>query len=497
MTRLAAVACVTVLGAACKPPPSVPQVPATSASPAAPVPGAAAAPPTAPPAAAATPALAPSGQLPVERGLAEVGTAHIALLRAVDRNERWTVLCQARADTDGDGKVEVNFGHHGEPYGDALSPYLILGGGPGTAIDALVSRSQEGRYLAILRGAALELVDSQTGQVFAMRDADTQSDNRPGARHRAAAFAGDRLLYIRHRAAGDVLVVHEPTTHAERELPVSARLWRIAPASEQVARIYTVPPDAGFPQLMTSLGRGECLGSPMSYSMGGQLGPTPVEQWLNLDTGAVLAKDRDDVVGALGGALVRTPADGSLLLDGRQLAPASCQAHVLALVPTPPRVLAVCGQKRGAQVLLLGDGLSLPLAALDHEVQRLPDVDDGPASSGVVCDGLDHCVATAKDALVDLRGGTPVHAHDGRLYVRRSAGGFEVLDVDSGARSAVKTGERRDSFERYLLDDDGRVLDLATATVLGTAPSAVFVSARGRVLLRPHDEDGPLQWARP
>ena len=76
---------------------------------------------------------------------------------------------------------------------------------------AFASRSKDGRWLAIVQGDKVGLVDAQTGELFELRGADAAPDGRPGAPHRAAMFAGNRLLYIRHPAAGDdKLVVHDP-----------------------------------------------------------------------------------------------------------------------------------------------------------------------------------------------------------------------------------------------------------------------------------------------
>ena len=67
--------------------------------------------PIATPAGVPAPIKAVVGRLPI--GTGAYGTAHPMLLRAYDRNERWMALCQARKDTDGDGKIEVHSGHHG------------------------------------------------------------------------------------------------------------------------------------------------------------------------------------------------------------------------------------------------------------------------------------------------------------------------------------------------------------------------------------------------
>lgn len=225
----------------------------------------------------------------VPKGSGTYGTAHPTYFRGFDtRGKRWMALCQARRDTDGDGKIEVSSGHHGGLYGDDMALYLVIGGGEGTVIEALVSRSDDDRWLAILRDGTLELVDVETGDVRAMVDADVESDERPGAPHRAATFVGERLLYIRHYADKDTLVVYDLASRKEREITVPDRLWRIV-WSRTLGRIYTVPRGQGFPKLQTTLDPGECTGPFLSYSTHGQSGPTPTERRVDLDRGAIVS----------------------------------------------------------------------------------------------------------------------------------------------------------------------------------------------------------------
>src|SRR5262245_50791819 len=51
---------------------------------------------------------------PLVLGQGDVGTAHPTLLDAVAAEGTWTVVCQARTDTDGQGGVAIHVGHHGD-----------------------------------------------------------------------------------------------------------------------------------------------------------------------------------------------------------------------------------------------------------------------------------------------------------------------------------------------------------------------------------------------
>lgn len=464
------------------------------------------APRAAAPAPAPTPAQAPlSNQAPpgapgatdrLPIGSGAFGTAGPTYVRRADAHERWMALCQARSDTDGNGKVEIHVGHHGEVFGDRMDLYLVLGGGNGTPIEALPGHSADGRWLAIVRDKKVELVDGQSGDVFALRGADAESDGRPGAPHRAAMFAKDRLLYIRKTAGDDVLVVHDPATHAEREIPVPGRLWRIDYGPDRLAHVYVVPRGQGFPQLQTTLDAGECIGPPMSYSTYGNRGPRPTEHWLDLDTGKEIAADGGQV--AVGATLVRTPADGALYFGADQIAPPSCRPQLLAVMPQPVRAIAVCGEKKQAKVVLLGKGLRKELASIDREQDRYSDL-EGPSSDVVVCGSSQHCVATATSQPVDLQGGVAEHAWGSKLYVVHDSTKrkHEIIDVGTGARTPVSAGTVRMAQGRFVLDGASHVVDLETAKVLGKVAGAMRLSANGRGLVAAAEDTGPLRWVAP
>lgn len=470
--------------------------PATTTSPS--QPSAAPAPATPPPAQAPLSNQAPpsapgaTDRLPIGSGA--FGTAGPTYVRRVDPHERWMALCQARSDTDGNGKVEIHVGHHGEVFGDRMDLYLVLGGGNGTPIDALPGSSSDGRWLAIVRDKKVELVDGQTGDVFALRGADAESDGRPGAPHRAAMFAKDRLLYIRKTAGDDVLVVHDPATHAERELPVPGRLWRIDYGPDRLAHIYVVPRGQGFPQLQTTLDAGECIGPPMSYSTYGNRGPRPTEHWLDLDTGKEVTVDGGKI--AVGATIVRTPDDGALYFDAEQIAPPSCRVHLLAVMPQPVRAIAICGEKKQAKVLLLGKGLRKELASIDREDDHYSEL-DGPSSTGVVCGGGLHCVAAATNQPIDLRGGVAAYAWGNKLYVAGSSRP-EIVDVVTGARTPIPGGGgERLSQGKFVLDHHHNVIDLDRGKLLGKVPGAMRLSANGRGLVEAAEDTGPLRWVAP
>jgi hypothetical protein len=440
-----------------------------------------------------------TGRMPLGSG--SFGDTGPTFVRAADEHERWMALCQARSDTDGDGKVEISFGHHGEIFGDRMDLYLVLGGGHGTVIDALAGRSADGRWLAIVRRGKLVLVDSQSGDEFELRNADAQSDGRPGAPHRAAMFAKDRLLFIRHvPGSDDRLVIHDPATHSEREITVPGRLWRIDYGPDRIAHIYTVPRGESFPMLQTTLDAGECIGPPRSYSTYGNRGPAPTEHWIDLDTGKQLAADGGEV--AVGATIIRTPKDGAIYFDADPIAPPACRAQLLAVMPSPTRVIAICGEKKQAKILLLGKGLRKELASIDRDNDHYSGLDRAlTPTPRVGCDAGLHCIATATNQYIDLKGGVAEYAWGSKLYVvhaTMSSRKHEIIDVDTGARTPIKSADEKLSSGKYVVDYEDNLVDLETAKVLGKVPGAMRVSSNGRVLVSPSGKgQGPLQWKAP
>src|SRR5689334_22299759 len=68
-----------------------------------------------------------------------MGTKHPMLVQRVAPDGHWAFVCQAREDTDHDGKVEIEVAYHGETSGDRLVPYFIRSSGKETVIEDLVS----------------------------------------------------------------------------------------------------------------------------------------------------------------------------------------------------------------------------------------------------------------------------------------------------------------------------------------------------------------------
>jgi hypothetical protein len=104
----------------------------------------------------------------VPLGRNAIGTAHPTLLLGAAPDGSWVAICQARADTNHDGKIAFALGIHGDVFGDALAAYLVLGSGPGKPIDRYLGRDQTGRWLAYAREQRRWLLDTKTGSEIAL-----------------------------------------------------------------------------------------------------------------------------------------------------------------------------------------------------------------------------------------------------------------------------------------------------------------------------------------
>jgi hypothetical protein len=267
-----------------------------------------------------------------------IGTAHPFTAVTASATASWVSFCQARKDTDGDGRIEVSFGHHGDPLGDDVAPYLVIGDGEGQAIDAFVGADAGGRWVAVVRERKLVLVDSWSRKESVLAGADASDDPNPLGPHRAASFdgAGRRVAYLR----GGKLRVRELQSGNEQLLdPGSGLVWRfwIDEDGERVwLQMVTRDTDGdgklALPQAQTSLSARHCRGPWASYGVYGWKGDEPVVRMVAVQKGAV-ARDVEGALGTLAGKVVRRRADKAIVAEGDGgevvVAPASCDAEVI------------------------------------------------------------------------------------------------------------------------------------------------------------------------
>jgi len=278
----------------------------------------------------------PAAATPVPAG-SIVGTAHPLVVEAVARDGGWIAICQARKDTDGDGQIAINVGHHGDVWGDKLTPFVVRHAGDGEPIDLVVDYQRD-RWLVALRQGKLAIFDARSGAWQELGGADVRDDGVPLGPHRAAsvASAGERMVYFRD---DQTMIVRELATGAEKVVQVpGAKLWRVeVEPLGHWAVVHAIRKDTdgdgklSWPSVQTSLSARGCRGPIMSYSTGGWMGDKPDELWLDLAAGAIRP--------TRGGEPKEPPADQALgAVDGRS---------VLAVDADGRKLLAPVDQGRG------------------------------------------------------------------------------------------------------------------------------------------------------
>ncbi|MEO8701256.1 MAG: hypothetical protein ABI867_14495, partial [Kofleriaceae bacterium] len=161
----------------------------------------------------------PAPALPKPRDLgAAWGTATPYHLVELDPDGQWAVICQARADTDHDGRIVAYWQMHGDIGGDAMTAYLLDRSGRETAIDDVIGRDPSGRWLALTIAKAPILIDTRTWTRTPIQAELPHFDLAKGMHRWAFDPTGKHVLFFRDGRA----VVRTLATGTETELPPMA-----------------------------------------------------------------------------------------------------------------------------------------------------------------------------------------------------------------------------------------------------------------------------------
>jgi hypothetical protein len=226
-----------------------------------------------------------------------IGTPHPIRVDEIADDGSWMIVCQARRDTDGDGKIAASYGMHGNVHGDELAPYLVFGSGAGSPIDALVARSGDGGWLVVQRGGALELIQAHTWQIVRLSDTDLRDDQLVHPSQRAAVMTdnGRWLAYLRHHTSGDRVAIRELATGREREVAVDGTPWRLwTDLTGRWLRVAVLPPGTDWPVpsrwLPPPSPRG-CGPRERALTATKFHGTATTEAWIDLERAAVVPAD--------------------------------------------------------------------------------------------------------------------------------------------------------------------------------------------------------------
>lgn len=298
----------------------------------------------------------------------------------------WTVVCEAREDTDRNGVLGATPGARGAPEGDRLARYLELPTGESLAIDALVASSPSGRFLLVRRAGRLDLIDTTTSSARALAGIESSFEWSLPARRRVVLL--DAVAYYLRNDAGRSELV-------ELVLPNGPERTLYSGGEELVG--LEVEPSGAHVVLELASSGGRRRASRASDGdvepPCGATAPLIRARRAKHDHGGFLVVPReggspqrmDDLALVFGKGFIRRRADQSLLLerDGRArvLGNADCRGRILFADPERDLILLGCALPKKPSRL----GVEL----LSHGTRRALGIDvaelavDEPARAGV------------------------------------------------------------------------------------------------------------------
>ncbi len=259
------------------------------------------------------------------------GTGHVVDLIAASPDARWTAFAQPVADTDGDGVIATSSGPHGSRFGDRMQPFLAWDDGTTEPIDDFIDGSRDGRFIAIVRGRALRVMDTLTRQESTLDGARTLL-----YRHRSDAFdaEGTHFVWVRSSPEGDRVVVRSLDTGRDHAFAPLQKTLRRASIDESGSWVLARVGDA-FGVWAAPVDGCEMRARPGFVTV----------------VGRFLMQRRSD------GALIATTPDEASAV----WAPADCQGEVIARSPSMERLLVVCRTTRAVSLHGPATHCALPL----------------------------------------------------------------------------------------------------------------------------------------
>jgi hypothetical protein len=299
-----------------------------------------------------------------------IGTAHPTRLLGAARDGAWVAICQARADTNHDGKIAFDIGLHGEIFGDALTAFLVLGSGPGKPIDRFLGNDPSGRWLVYAREGRRWLLDTKAGNEVALdapaRDGEAGVPRSgalgPAARSRPQFDSvGANLLYVTGEESHPRAVLRRLSDGHESDLDSGpGLLWMatFAPDGKYVVMQVVERDTDGdgvlrAPVSYTDRSSGPCGVAAVSFS-GTKATDQPSWRVARVSDGSAQAVVNFE--GTFGDAILRRTDSGSLVSEEgastRELLPASCGARVLHADRADDTVVVACPREgNGLDVL--------------------------------------------------------------------------------------------------------------------------------------------------
>jgi hypothetical protein len=473
------------------------------------------------PSVAAPPPPAPA-TAPVVRGA--IGVRAPTSVVAASPLGDWVSLCQARQDTDGDGKLRVGAIGHGDAVGDQLHQYFVERGGAGTPIDAFVGSDPLGRFVAFVRAGHLVLRDThaQLETDLSAQGADTRGDLESYSGHRAGSFSpdGTRFAYLRRSGERTLVVIRALSSGEETLVSAGAgNLWRVEFEPEGAfLRMLLVARDTN--------GDGKLRWPVAEARDDQQTCPLPIPRFVvahdepdrvstllyRLSDGKLL--ERSGFVMTLGSQILSRDGDEQLWLESsegerRLLAPKECHGRVLHAHAPSENVLVGCtgeyGQRRRLYL-----STKQKLLRLGYEVAAFE-------SDGRYPDDPRYLVLNPgnESILLDMQSGTTQKLAEGTRYIA-SVGQTVLVAREQRLYWLAADGSEREVGTRPLF---ARVLHSGSYVTVGPlwfdgssasapvklASEPLALAHTGRVLLlsepsKPKGMElvqGPVEWFEP
>ena len=454
-----------------------------------------------------------------------IGTADPVVLDAASPLGSWVVACQAREDTDGDGRIRVGVDPRGELTGDELRPYLMVGKGPGRPIDELIAADPTGRWLVLREEGRPWLVDTTgSGRLdLGALGADSRADALPYADHRTFAFdgSGTKLSYVRSGERNESEVVVRTLADGSEHIvdPGPGKLWRAAidmtgnwVVIEMITEDTSGNGRLGWPVPEREHLSHRCRGPIARYSAWQDRGDQPATLVAPATGGR--AKLMSSLVAPLRSRLLVRLPGGEIYLrswSGKRvrLGEGQCLGHLVHADVDRGLALFACEQEEGRPLLeLRGPGfrreLEIPVAGQA--------VRNWPASTArliPVYPGQDALLVDfEKQATVALEPRDSVLLVAGSRALVRRGDDLLLIDVDSALERPLATLPHPIpdvQLQPPVAVVSPFVIDIERGKVLGTESGRPLAVTRdGHVLVAAgHDASadavavGPLLWRRP
>jgi hypothetical protein len=445
-----------------------------------------------------------------------IGAAGPVIVESAGASGRWVALCQAREDTDGDGKLAVRYGPRGEFVGDSMQSYFVLGSGPGEAIDALALEDSSGRHVVIAQQGRLLLVDTEAGARVDLTalGADDRSDALAFVPHRSLTFdpEGRRLAYLRRdpgpytHGRRALVVVRDLSSGAEREINTGlGEPWRLrfSPDGRELVLEVIAEDTNGngrleWPVPESKVNRWRCHGPVARYPVWTDRGDRPATRVVSVDTGK--ARNVIGWMASLGDQdLVRDFERRLLLVRGSArstLMDQDCGGVMLYADPSRRLALVACSAETPrASVWLVGPGLRRDLE-LDVQPTSIDYLPDRLTRLFTLYPGADAVlVDLERRSLAKLAAGDDVVTTSASVALVRRGKDLVAHDVDSGQERTLASP--LDPFGPTLFAGSVAfvppfVVRLPEARVGNTAGAGVSVLGKGPVSVLGLNQNGHL-----